>query len=657
MPFNLVAAVALIADALLLGVIIIKPLGRRFDHSDAGGGSARVILPAPRKASLPQSFTFIAVAMAVGAAMIGVRNPDLTAWYRGVVAALATQVTDQPGFANSLSAAIIPVVPIAIVAYCTALAVVIPATPGRRLMILLHGPLFVATSIATDAVLAVFSIVTRLPLGPYPLMSILLHFSIGSLVFLRLASTSFRLPERTRLPRRARHDTGDNVLLGLSLAASFATAGTVAVFAIGAVGDSVPLQTLIVFSLPTYALFGTYAVLALMRLIGPRQPDPGDSRPPLEVIIPAFNEEANIGPLLLSIDEAAAAYQGPVRIILCDDGSTDDTRVIARQAIVGFKAATGEIIDGVHGGKSSALNQALARCTADLVVRVDADCRIGRDALTFTVPWFRARPDIGMVGAFTLPKKPYTTWIDRMRLLELALAVGFSRPSADTVDGVHCIWGTYTAFRRTAALEAGGFVEGMFGEDYEFTCALARLGYRAVVDRRVRVFEDVPTTWQQLRIQRVRWNRGGTQTFGRYTPFRLEPTGPRFWFFGLLMSNRRLGGPMRVAALVYVLDRTLLHPTSQNNLAQWVLLFVMSLVPALGWRSVAAIACGEWRAVFWLPLWFFFTVSKRLFQLEAVLTFPLRPVVELRTRLPERRRGAQAGTPAVVRQDAPAGLT
>ena len=109
-----------------------------------------------------------------------------------------------------------------------------------------------------------------------------------------------------------------------------------------------------------------------------------------------------------SIDAAAKRYQGPVKVILCDDGSLDDTVRLAQQAMAEFHYATGEIIHGGHMGKSAALNKALSHCTADYVYRVDADCTVHEDCFLYSVPYFLADPQIGLVGAFTLPKEPYT---------------------------------------------------------------------------------------------------------------------------------------------------------------------------------------------------------------------------------------------------------
>ena len=59
------------------------------------------------------------------------------------------------------------------------------------------------------------------------------------------------------------------------------------------------------------------------------QPD-RTAGPPVDVIVPAYNEEDNIARLLRSIDVAAARYGGPVRVVVSNDGSSDRTEQIAR---------------------------------------------------------------------------------------------------------------------------------------------------------------------------------------------------------------------------------------------------------------------------------------------------------------------------------------
>ena len=76
--------------------------------------------------------------------------------------------------------------------------------------------------------------------------------------------------------------------------------------------------------------------LMLVRAAAGRAPDPPTQRPPLDVIIPAYNESVCIERVLRSIDRAAGLYGGPVRVIMCDDGSTDDTKALADATMASF---------------------------------------------------------------------------------------------------------------------------------------------------------------------------------------------------------------------------------------------------------------------------------------------------------------------------------
>lgn len=623
------AALLLVLDWVLLLAVILHPLSRAFDRSDRGAGS-RVILEPPRPPSLVQSGAFAIMCVACATLLVGLRNPAPVSLYRHWVSSLTNAVVNQPAVVGKYTDHLIPIFPVTVVAFVLAYATVVPATPTRRIVIALHGLLFVAISVTSDALLGVVGMATGLPLGPLPLLAIVLHYGLGYLVVFRLAFTSLKLPRRTQLPmlRSRRGDRGDDAVLVLAIVASMAAVGSGGIWAFTAVQSDTVLRLLVVIAMPSFALFGIFAVLGLLGPLAGRRPQPTSRRPFIEVIVPAFNEEANIERLLDSIDAAAGAYQGPVGIVLCDDGSTDDTGALAMRAMSRFQHASGRVINGRHGGKSAALNQALAVCTAEYVVRLDADCVMGEAALVYTVPWFLRFADVGMVGALTLPKRPYTTWIDRMRSYEMCLPFGLTRWCKSTVDGVPCIPGTFVAFRREGALAVGGHVEGVFGEDYDFTCAMARIGYRAVVDARIRSFEDVPNTLRQLRIQRVRWSRGGTMVFARYTPFVRRPGGPRFWFFSTIAAGKRLNGPLRVAGFIYLMELTIVDPTYQQNQARYWALFVLSAVPRLLIKVVLILRCGEGRVLLWLPFIYPFALLKRLYQLEALLTFPTRPVLQ-----------------------------
>ena len=443
----------------------------------------------------------------------------------------------------------------------------------------------------------------------------------------RLAFTSFQFPKKTPFPLRRGHDWNADIILGVSILAAVAVVSCLAAYLIRHFGHNAIIMVAIVISCGPYVLRLIVLFLGMVRLVHHRPVALSDQRPPLEVISPAFNEQINIVDLLESIDEAAEFYGGPVRAIICDDGSTDDTVALAEAAIARLRFATGEIVHGGHHGKSAALNRALSRGTADYVFRVDADCIVDRKAFAYAISYFLSDPQIGMVGAFTLPREPYTTWIDRARLFELVVNFGLVRPATDVVDGVVCVPGTFTGFRRAPAEEIGGFVDGMYGEDQDFTAAITRLGYRVQLDTRIRSFEDVPNTQRQLRAQRTRWNRGSTMSFTRYVPVVTGLSGPRFWFFGSRSTGQRLLTPLRLAIMMYIIAESLIQPSGKINLAHLAIILTLRVLPQMVFVVACCIYYGKVRDLIWLPVELPFAMLKHYYSLESLLSFNARPVI------------------------------
>ena len=243
----------------------------------------------------------------------------------------------------------------------------------------------------------------------------------------------------------------------------------------------------------------------------------------------------------------------PVRVIMCDDGSTDDTKALADATMASFGYATGEVIEGTHGGKSKALNMALERCTAEFVYRLDADCALDQDEFVYSVAQFAADPRVGLVGALQMPKEPYSTWIDRMRAFELFYMFGFLRVALAQVDAVPCIPGSFCAFRREAALAVGGFLTGMYSEDTDFTCAITR--------RRGTGPPSIPG-WCPMRMCRPRSDScafsvsAGASAVGWSCPLRSVQSGHRRTGTALLVLDARFlrRAPARTCAPLLVAD-------------------------------------------------------------------------------------------------------
>ncbi|WP_156841931.1 glycosyltransferase [Novosphingobium aquimarinum] len=139
------------------------------------------------------------------------------------------------------------------------------------------------------------------------------------------------------------------------------------------------------------------ALLAVARLAPPRpwhKVEAADSpRPPLCVLISAYNEEAHLAGKLESVLRAAAVYENPVRIMVADDGSSDTTLAIAQR----FTGQGVEVLALPRGGKAAALNRLAMLADGDVLVLTDADPLFADDTLVrLTQPF--ADPAVGAVA-------------------------------------------------------------------------------------------------------------------------------------------------------------------------------------------------------------------------------------------------------------------
>ncbi|HEV2373974.1 MAG TPA: glycosyltransferase [Streptosporangiaceae bacterium] len=633
-------ALALLAlDAVVLGYLIVAPLSRHYDDSDRGSGAV-VDLPPFGRPSLPRVGSFLAVGVAVGAVIAALHHPGVSQLYRGALMRLLHWLVNDPAAVSAYAGHIVPLVPAAFVGYLVTAAFVLPATWGRRLMILAHAPLFVATSLVTDGVLGMLTTAGHVVLWPPALVSMFLQYLVGYMTVLRLFFTSNRLPRLTPVPRLRRGDWPDNVVLVCCLLGAAGLVFCVATILYRTSGSD-PVVGFVVGIPVQFATIDVLAILLIM--VGraeQRLPQPGPHRPPLEVIIPAYNESVVIERMLWSIDRAAGNYGGPVKVIMVDDGSTDDTKDLAEAVMASYRHATGVVLEGKHGGKSKALNLALSHCEAEFVYRLDADCAIDPNAFVYSIADFLADPRVGLVGAMHMPKEPYGTWLDRMRAFELFYSFGFLRVAQSQVDMVPCIPGSFCAFRRTAGLAIGGFVHGMMGEDTDFSCGIARLGYRAFIDTRVISYEDVPTTVKQLRVQRFRWGIGGRLVYTRFVPFNRDvgAPGPRFWFQMTKGAASHMLAPAHAFLWLLSLQYALTQPSPHHNIARWLGVLVLAQALALVPKFLVLAYYRRLRLLPWAVLWVPYELLKRFFLLEALLAFGMRPVkppMPIRGVLPE----------------------
>ena len=114
--------------------------------------------------------------------------------------------------------------------------------------------------------------------------------------------------------------------------------------------------------------------------------------PSLAIVLPAYNEEARLGPALdelfryLEGPQAAADLTPDVRVLVVDDGSTDGTASLVKARPEASTHGPGgaprlAVLTVPHAGKGSAVRAGMLAAAADLIAFADADMATPPDQL------------------------------------------------------------------------------------------------------------------------------------------------------------------------------------------------------------------------------------------------------------------------------------
>jgi cellulose synthase/poly-beta-1,6-N-acetylglucosamine synthase-like glycosyltransferase len=613
--------VALILDIVLLGAWMMFPLFRRGDE-DSGDGFAVVEIAAPYKVHPLRTFMFYGTAIALTFVLVA-HNVSVTRTYGAIVASVVNAVTGRPDLTKTWVESVVAIVPLIAGIDIAVFGFSVRASLARRMVIMLNGVVCVVMTMSIDALLLVLWGASGTAVGPKTLIgAFLVNVLVGTASIVRVIASSFQLPRPTSVPllRKRWNTDGFIAVAVVAGAVCFVIAG-VSLIHMYATEGWIRLTSHVAYPVIWIAVS---AFLLLVAGRG-RMPDLIADRPPIEVIIPAYNETAGIHMTLRSLDRAAANYGGRVRVVLADDGSTDGTGDAARAEMAAFTAATGIVVAGLHMGKSAALNTALSYTEAEIIIRVDADVVVDDKCFLPLPTWF-AEPTVGSVGAMTYPRMDVRSYFHKMRLFECLFAFGFVRQASCRVDGLSCIPGTYTAFRREAVMAIGGFVTGMNGEDADLTMQLGRLGYRAILDPRIVIYEDVPPTLPEFREQRIRWNRAGTQVFARHSPWTSGFAGPRVWLTYLRIMSMRFFAIARPVILAYLIATAVVAPGVRPVLLVLIGTYAISSSPSWMVISLLAVRHHLTPRLRYLVFWWPYTMLRRAFIVESLLSLPTKTV-------------------------------
>ena len=285
----------------------------------------------------------------------------------------------------------------------------------------------------------------------------------------------------------------------------------------------------------TYFTLGYFLVVSLVAY-SYRRSD-AEIAPTCDVVIPAYNEGRNVYDTVKSVIECDYDPE-KLHVIVVDDGSRDDTRLWIERAMKDFPRVRA-IFKIRNAGKKHALSDAIKTSTAEVVITIDSDSIIEKDAITNIVRPF-ADKKIGAVAGNIRVHNLHEGFIPQMMDTVLAFCYEFIRTSQSRFGTVMCAAGALSAFRRDAVtplLESwinqrflGEYTK--IGEDRALTSLLLRNEWGVVYQDNAVAHTNIPANYPSMCKMLVRWMRGDireniqmfTYVFRKINPFDMRTT-------------------------------------------------------------------------------------------------------------------------------------
>jgi len=298
---------------------------------------------------------------------------------------------------------------------------------------------------------------------------------------------------------------------------------------------------------------------------------------PVSLIVPAYNEEATI---IETIKNLLKLNYPEYEIIVVNDGSKDQTLSLLvekfgmipieqpyKKSVPSMPIRTvyrtsrhGNliVIDKENGGKADALNAGINFSRYPVVVSMDADSVLEKEALIRIIAPFLQDNSVVAVGGVVrissgcviedgeikevqLPR----TVLGKLQTVEYLRSFFTGRIGAAAMGMLLIISGAFGAFRKDAVIAVGGYTTHCIGEDMELVVKLHRGLRKAGKPYKISFLPD-PICWTQppenlkdLYKQRKRWQIGLINVLLRHRDMAFNPaygkTGmlmlPYYWIF------------------------------------------------------------------------------------------------------------------------------
>jgi cellulose synthase/poly-beta-1,6-N-acetylglucosamine synthase-like glycosyltransferase len=234
-------------------------------------------------------------------------------------------------------------------------------------------------------------------------------------------------------------------------------------------------------------------------------------QPAVSILIPAYNEEENIAATVESVIRSSYPRR---EIIVIDDGSKDNTSAQVQSVIDAYPHDGVRLIRVENGGKAHALNVGLEHAKYDIIVVLDADAVLDKEALWHFTKHFTDEKVGAVAGKVRTTAS--STLLDLFQTLEYAVGQNIDKRAFSTIGAVGVVPGPAGAWRRKSVLDLGGFSTETLVEDQDMTLTILRSGQKVIYEAEAIAYTETPHSVKNFLKQRFRWVYGTMQCFWKH---------------------------------------------------------------------------------------------------------------------------------------------
>jgi len=217
--------------------------------------------------------------------------------------------------------------------------------------------------------------------------------------------------------------------------------------------------------------------------------------PRVSIVIPAYNEEKDIGRLLDSLMKLNYPKK-KLEIIVVDDGSIDNTSKIVSKYSV-------RMIKGPHKGVGVARNFGWRSAKSDIIIFIDADVVVHKNFVKEMIKYYKDPKIAGVNNREILLNKK--NLIARLSYLRKILALNYVK------------FRILRTCKKSILKQVGGFDPDYgFYDDWELTMRIVKLGYKVIYAPKAIVWHKEPETWKELYRQSIWTGRSMLFSFKGY---------------------------------------------------------------------------------------------------------------------------------------------